>query len=135
VITFNLQFSPLNELADREFNLIPNVVLDADVIEYSSSGINDNRMSDIISLSCFPNPSPDASTISYQIPQNGIVTLWVNDILGHKMISLLDEFQEKGCHLASFDMKNLVPGIYMVSIHFKNNTENLKKTIMVLRNR
>jgi hypothetical protein len=135
VIFIELESDPLNELADGNLAVITDVVLEVNAIEYSSYGINETSLPATLALTCRPNPFHDFSTLSYYLPAGGYVSLQLNDIVGHKVIRLVDEFQGKGPHSVTIDMKKLVPGLYMASIILRNNEGELKKTIMVVRNR
>lgn len=44
----------------------------------------------------YPNPFNPSTTIKYQIPNAGNVTLKVYDILGREVTTLVDEFKNEG---------------------------------------
>ena len=44
----------------------------------------------------FPNPFNPATTINYQMPENGFVTLKIYDILGKEVATLVSETEESG---------------------------------------
>ncbi len=50
----------------------------------------------------YPNPFNPSTTIRYQIPKSGFVTLKVYDILGRETAALVNEFQTAGEHTVQF---------------------------------
>lgn len=62
---------------------------------------------------CFPNPFNPSTTISYFLSEAGRVGLSVYDILGRKIMELLDEYQEAGSHSVVFQPENLTSGVYL----------------------
>ncbi len=90
---------------------------------------------EITTVSVYPNPFKDSSTIQYYIEdRNSNVKINVYDILGRKVISLEDGFKEKGFHVVKWDgkdqSKNTVPnGTYIYTIRIKEK-EYTYKTIL-----
>ncbi len=60
----------------------------------------------------YPNPFNPVTTIEYEIPVDGLVTMTVFDILGREVGTLVNEWQESGVYEASFDGTHLASGIY-----------------------
>lgn len=65
----------------------------------------------------YPNPFNPNTTIRYDLPQASFVTLRVYDILGQQILTVVDEDQPAGIHLASVSLSNLTSGIYFYRIH------------------
>jgi len=65
---------------------------------------------------CFPNPFNPSTTISYFLSEHGRVHLSVYDILGRKIMELLDEYQEAGSHSVLFQPENLTSGVYFARL-------------------
>ncbi|MBI4427707.1 MAG: T9SS type A sorting domain-containing protein [Ignavibacteriales bacterium] len=61
----------------------------------------------------FPNPFNPVTRIQYRLPQSGITTLKVFDILGKEVASLVQQEQERGLHEMVFDAAFLPSGIYL----------------------
>ncbi len=61
----------------------------------------------------YPNPFNPTTTIVYSVPEAGIVTLEVYDILGNRVRTLIQEFQEVGAHSAVFHAQDLASGVYL----------------------
>ncbi|MFH0992473.1 MAG: T9SS type A sorting domain-containing protein [bacterium] len=61
----------------------------------------------------YPNPFNPSTTIRFSIPQRGMTTLKVYDVMGREVTTLLNEFLEAGTFSKIFDAKNLTSGTYM----------------------
>ncbi len=87
---------------------------DESVLEKSNvKEINYNGNESITSYDLFqnyPNPFNPSTTIKYQIPKSGNVTIKVFDILGAEVATLVSEFQNEGRYEVNFDASNLPAG-------------------------
>jgi len=61
----------------------------------------------------YPNPFNPSTTIHYEIPNNGFVTLKVYDILGREVKTLVNQYESKGRYNVNFNASNLASGIYI----------------------
>jgi len=64
----------------------------------------------------YPNPFNPSTTISYQIPQKGNVTLKIYNTLGEEISTLVNETKERGVYSVIFNAENLPSGIYIYKI-------------------
>jgi hypothetical protein len=64
----------------------------------------------------YPNPFNPATTISYSIPNYGLVTIKVYDILGTEVASLVNENKGAGYYSIEFNASELPSGIYFYTI-------------------
>jgi hypothetical protein len=64
----------------------------------------------------FPNPFNPTTTISYALPQDGMVTLKIYDALGREISTLVNEFKQTGRYTASFDASKLSSGVYIYKL-------------------
>jgi photosystem II stability/assembly factor-like uncharacterized protein len=78
----------------------------------------------------YPNPFNPATTIGYQIPYDGIVTIKIYDALGREVQVLADEFKTSGYYTIRFDASRLSTGMYMVKI-VSGDFLAVKKMILV----
>jgi subtilisin family serine protease len=83
-----------------------------------------------ITLTNYPNPFNPTTTIAYQIPTDGHVTIKVFDILGRDVTTLVDEFKPAGSYTVQFDASRLASGIYFYSIHAGEYTA-VKKMLLL----
>ncbi|MBX2977612.1 MAG: T9SS type A sorting domain-containing protein [Ignavibacteriaceae bacterium] len=82
------------------------------------------------SVSNYPNPFNPTTTITYQLPEDGFVTLKVYDILGKEISDLVNEEKSAGYYNISFNAGNLTSGIYLYSIKC-NNYQEVKKMLLM----
>jgi hypothetical protein len=64
----------------------------------------------------YPNPFNPSTKIKYQIPEDGIVTLKIYDILGKEVATLVNEQKTIGRYEINFDASNLASGVYIYRI-------------------
>jgi hypothetical protein len=78
----------------------------------------------------YPNPFNPATTIKYQIPKAGMVTLKVYDILGNEVESLVNEFKNEGRYNVNFDASKLASGVYIYQIKSSDYMSS-KKMVLI----
>ncbi len=79
----------------------------------------------------YPNPFNPSTTISYQLPKNGFVTLKIYDVLGREVSTLVNEYKSAGNYTLNFDASNLSSGVYIYTICSADNV--LSKKMILLR--
>jgi hypothetical protein len=60
----------------------------------------------------YPNPFYDITTIDYEIPHSGKVTLKIFNLLGEEVAEIVNEVKTAGKHSQLLDSKNLDRGTY-----------------------
>lgn len=60
----------------------------------------------------YPNPFNPATTIDYQLPTAGTVTLAVFDVLGRRVVELASGIRQPGYYSLRWDATSLASGIY-----------------------
>jgi hypothetical protein len=78
----------------------------------------------------FPNPFNPSTTIAYQVPASGHVTLRVFDLLGRELATLVDEKKDAGSYTVRFDGGNLASGVYLYRLAAGGYTQTRKMIIM-----
>ena len=78
----------------------------------------------------YPNPFNPATTIRYQLPKEGLVTLKVYDILGSEVATLINEQKTTGKYEVNFNASNLASGVYVYRLSV-NDYVNVKKMILL----
>lgn len=61
----------------------------------------------------YPNPFNPTTRIAYQIPESGLVTLSVYNLLGQQVATLVNTVQPAGVHHVEFDAADLASGTYL----------------------
>jgi len=64
----------------------------------------------------YPNPFNPTTKIKYGIPNSGLITLQVYNLLGEVVTILVNKQQSAGIYEVSFDATNLTSGIYLYKI-------------------
>ena len=78
----------------------------------------------------YPNPFNPSTTIKYQIPRPGLVTLKVYDILGKEIINLVNENKIAGFYEVNFDASKLPSGIYIYQLKVNDFVSNKKMILL-----
>ena len=78
----------------------------------------------------YPNPFNPSTTIKYEIPENGFVSLKVFNILGQEVASLVNEVKTAGQYQAYFNATKLSSGIYIYRLETSRNSEKRKMLLL-----
>ncbi|MFA6979825.1 MAG: TIGR03790 family protein [Ignavibacteriaceae bacterium] len=78
----------------------------------------------------YPNPFNPATTISYQLPKSGSVTLKIFDILGNEVKTLVNEQKEMGRYTVQFDAGSLASGMYVYQLRVNDYTSTKKMLLL-----
>jgi 1,4-alpha-glucan branching enzyme len=88
---------------------------DEDIITHS--GYRDDSMPGSFALrQNYPNPFNPGTTIVYSIPKALHVSLHIYDVLGRRIATIVDEFQNAGAYERYFDASHLSSGLYFYRI-------------------
>jgi hypothetical protein len=112
-VTFRFRFGSDNSVQsegwaidDICFNRIPPCVLAVE--ELSMDGL---------SMVAYPNPAGTTSQLTYNLPDNGRVTLVLRDMLGREVATFQGE-QPKGQNTWTVDVSTLPEGVYFYELNF-----------------
>jgi len=126
-----LKINPLlTELADLTGNVIPINFINGVILPITSVENNIQKPIDYSLSQNYPNPFNPNTTISYQIPIAGKVSLKVYDILGKEVAVLVEEYKEIGKFIVNFNGSNLASGIYMYKLEAGNFVSTKKLVLM-----
>ena len=78
----------------------------------------------------FPNPFNPETTIRYQIPKPGMVTLKVYDILGREVTTLINENKIEGSYDFTFDASRFASGVYIYQLRVNDYVSSKKMIIL-----
>jgi len=81
-------------------------------------------------MTCYPNPFNSSTTIVFDLPSVGHVSLRVFDVLGREVAVLTDGFVEAGSHRVTFDGSGLASRIYFVRLQMNDHSENRKMMLL-----
>jgi hypothetical protein len=78
----------------------------------------------------YPNPFNPATTIRYEIPLDGVVTIDIYDILGQKVRTILNEFQKADRYEVNFNAVGLASGVYIYRMKVNDFIESKKMILL-----
>jgi len=78
----------------------------------------------------YPNPFNPTTTIRYELPQDGVVTIEVFDILGQKVKTILSEFKKADRYEVTFNSSRLASGVYIYQLRV-NDFITSKKMLLL----
>ncbi len=78
----------------------------------------------------YPNPFNPSTIIKYQIPEDGIVSLKIFDILGKELKTLINEQKTIGKYEVTFDASNLASGVYIYRIQVNDYVSSKKMMLL-----
>jgi len=78
----------------------------------------------------YPNPFNPATRISYDVPRPALVRLIVYNVLGQKVITLVDELQPAGKYVVPFNATNFASGMYFYRFTAGDFT-SVKKMLLI----
>ncbi len=81
-------------------------------------------------LQNYPNPFNPTTTIKYNIPHSGRVTLNIYNILGQKVKTLVNEVMPGGTYRVLFEAHALASGVYFYSLGFNNQIATSKMVLL-----
>jgi beta-glucanase (GH16 family) len=105
----------------------PNFVADTLEVEYvrvyQSAPLSIDEIDNSISFGLIntPNPAKDYTIIGYHLPNNADVQLYIHNVNGQLIQTLIDEKQTAGQHQIKWDLNNLLSGIYFYTLKTENN--------------
>lgn len=88
------------------------------------------RQPSVNGLKNYPNPVKNATKISYELPQDGFVSLKIYDALGNVASTLVNSKQSGGLHTIDFNAKDLSRGVYSYSLIYNNQVKTSKMVIV-----
>ncbi len=78
----------------------------------------------------YPNPFNPSTSIQYEIPGDGIVTLKIHDVLGREVQSIINEFKKSGRYVEMINARSLSSGIYFYTLQFREYKETKKMLLL-----
>jgi hypothetical protein len=78
----------------------------------------------------YPNPFNPTTTIKFGLPTTSQVNLTVYDVLGRKVLVLVNERKNAGVHEVRFDGSNLASGVYLYRLQAGSFVETKKMLVV-----
>ena len=89
-----------------------------------------NPVTDYLLYHNYPNPFNPTTTIRYEIPQDGVVTLKIYDILGQEVATIVNEFQKADRYEIEFNSFGLASGVYIYNMKVNEFVESKKMLLL-----
>jgi hypothetical protein len=104
----------------------------AEVKYQTITAVNENRGSinglDLRQNS--PNPFRQSTTISYNLPDDGLVSLKVYNVIGNEVATLVNSNQSRGSHTIQFNADGLTSGVYYYTLRFGDQVKSNKMFVV-----
>ena len=95
------------------------------------AGVKEEEIPTVFSLSQnYPNPWNPSTTIRYGLPNNSPVELTLYNVLGQKVVQLVDQQQQRGYHEILLDGNGLASGTYFYRLQAGNFVQ-MKKLLLL----
>jgi hypothetical protein len=78
----------------------------------------------------YPNPFNPATTIRFDLPENGWTSMKVYDNLGREVATLLDQEMRRGIHTVQWNAGTLPSGAYACQLKAGAFTSTIKLLLM-----
>ncbi len=132
-IRFSLAGNELNELADADYDVIPNAVLFTNAIG-SALGVDVLPGFGTLTFANYPNPFRNQTTFAYSLPVDGFVSIEICNMLGSKLKTLVNEMQTAGDHTLTLDANIMGPGVYIATLRLNAKGQQFNRLIKIIRN-
>ncbi|OGU70159.1 MAG: hypothetical protein A2V93_03760 [Ignavibacteria bacterium RBG_16_34_14] len=103
----SLENNQLYDLSDGQFS----------IIDSTTSISEETILTEYLLYQNYPNPFNPETTIKFALPFDCYVKLFIYDVLGNLISTLVEEEKQTGVHLIKFDASNLSSGIYFYKIN------------------
>ncbi|MGA2297094.1 MAG: choice-of-anchor D domain-containing protein [FCB group bacterium] len=81
-------------------------------------------------ISIKPNPASSAVQLDYEISEKGNTKIWLANVLGNNVLTLLDEYSEAGVKSLSFNTMDLSNGVYFIIMQTPTQIFNSRISII-----
>jgi len=78
----------------------------------------------------YPNPFNPSTTIEYALNKTAAVAIDIYDVIGRKIMTLVNETKPAGVYRLQFDGSNLVSGVYFITMH-SDNFHGVQKMMLI----
>lgn len=80
-------------------------------------------------MEVYPNPYQDEVTITFKVEETTNATLSVYDVVGRKLVTILDTQIPDGVYKYTENLGQLEPGVYVVKLNVENGVPSFKKIV------
>ncbi len=112
------------------FNLVNTYFINSGSISKKDDRVNNLVLRGYELSENYPNPFNPTTTINYQLPQTGFVTLKVYDILGKEVAALVNEQKNQGRYSVNFDASHISSGVYIYQLRVNDYVSSKKMLLL-----
>lgn len=120
----------LAESVNNQQMIAAGIVPEGNILFKTGEGTNNIEITTYELFDNYPNPFNPATTIKYQTPNAGFVTLKVYDVLGNEVTTLVNERKEEGRYQITFDASSLSSGVYIYQMRINDFIDTKKMILM-----
>ena len=80
-------------------------------------------------IQVFPNPTTSDITVTFKVDETTNANLSVYDVVGRKVITILDGQLPNGEYSYNENLGQLKPGLYMVTLNLENSGVKVSKIV------
>ena len=80
-------------------------------------------------MEVYPNPYQNEVTITFKVEETTNATLSVYDLVGRKLVTILDTQVPDGIYNYTKNLGELAPGVYIVKLYVENGTPSFERII------
>lgn len=99
-------------------------------LDSDPTGVDEKLLRPRVSVRCHPNPFNPATTITYRLPEDGLVTVTVYDTAGRKLAVVYDGTQVRGAHTLRWNALGFPSGVYFVRLDALGETRTVKTVLL-----
>lgn len=118
---------------DGEFRILQGAVING--IQYGTIVSIDRTIEtipkDIVLYQNYPNPFNPSTKIRYEISERTVIKLFVINILGQQIATLVNEEKKPGSYEVNFNGANLSSGVYMAVL--QSNERRLARRMLLIK--
>jgi hypothetical protein len=115
-------------LGADEATMLSNMAAAAEKYQFMLVAVEDNpdTRNELILEQNYPNPFNVSTDISYELPENGFVSLKVYDVTGREVAELVNAAQTAGKYSVQLDAQNLTDGLYFCTLRLEGQVKTMK---------
>jgi len=117
-------------------NEYPEHILENSIKSYTNNSIKplvkkeETTITETKLFANYPNPFNPSTIIKYQLSEASQVSLKVYDVMGRKITTLVNRFQDKGSYYITFNASGLADGVYFYRLN-TNGTEHISRMLLM----
>ena len=121
-------------LSLNEYSELANVQADIVYNNLKTLGLNTMARASALTATNYPNPLTNQTTISYNLPEAGVVKIVLYDKMGQEIATLFNAYENSGVQTYDFNQE-LAPGVYhyRITLFGENGDYTVTRSMIVVR--